>query len=87
MPYIKVEERTQYFDLVNSLLSRLKKNDNNPGHINYIISKLVNEIFKSNKCYAEANKLMGVLSCVQAELYRRGIGEYENIKLKENKDI
>jgi broad-specificity NMP kinase len=37
--------------------------------------------------YTNVNSVMGVLSCVSAELYRRLAAPYEDRKIKENGDV
>ena len=87
MPYIKQDERMQYEEPLNSLIEIFEFNKNNPGHINYVFSSIVKEVFKNNTCYAEANKLMGVLESVKQEFYRQSVAIYEDEKLDENGDI
>jgi len=59
-----------------------------PGELNYVISSLVGEyIQRKGESYTTHNEVLGVLTCVQLELYRRLTGPYEDVKLKENGDI
>jgi hypothetical protein len=37
--------------------------------------------------YTRGNELIGVMECVKQEFYRRRLGIYEDLKLKENGDI
>ena len=87
MPYILQTERLNYDEEIGNILAQLKVNNNNPGHINYIFSKIVTEIFKNNKKYSTANDLIGVLECVKIELYRQQIADYEDFKEKMNGSI
>jgi hypothetical protein len=48
---------------------------------------LVGKAFAANRRYAEANKLMGVLACVQSEFYRLDVAPYEEEKRAQNGDI
>jgi hypothetical protein len=89
MPYIKEESRKGYNDLVDQIVKILSKDDfvNGAGDINYVITRLIWKVFESDKCYNMANSLTGVLSCVQAEFYRRIVAPYEDKKKEENGDI
>ena len=57
------------------------------GNLNYVISSLVVKAFAGNRRYAEANKLMGVLSSVAAEFYRMDVAPYEDEKRLEQGDV
>ena len=83
MPYIPVEDRTKYSFLVDELYTVLEEHDWHPGHLNYVIYSLLVKHFRANRSYTTANKLMGVLSCVAKEFYRREVVPYE----KEKQDI
>lgn len=87
MPYILNEQRSQYSAQIQSLTDKLLKTETDPGHLNYVISKLLKNLLTARLSYSEANKLMGVLECVKHELYRRYIGPYEDQKIEQNGDI
>ncbi|MCK5602733.1 hypothetical protein KAR91_12710 [Candidatus Pacearchaeota archaeon] len=55
--------------------------------MNYIISRIVTTDIRYNKCYLTINEAMGVLACVQQELYRRLAGPYEDQKCEQNGDV
>lgn len=79
MPYIKDEDKkkwgvTGYFPV-------------GPGELNYHITCLLVEYLGDNYNYAKINEVMGVLGCVQAELYRRIAVPYEEQKRFDNGDI
>jgi len=57
------------------------------GELNFLISSLVWAVFESNPCYQKANELLGVLSAVILEFYRRRVAGYEDQKIKENGDL
>jgi hypothetical protein len=65
----------------------LQKDGCEAGNLNYVLSVLLGKAFVANRRYAEANKLMGVLACVQAEFYRLDVAPYEEEKRAENGDI
>jgi hypothetical protein len=82
MPYIKQSLREN----LNPLSRNYPKN---PGELNYQITRLINMYLgtKSDITYRYLNEVMGVLSCIQQELYRRVIVPYEDRKCKENGEV
>ena len=79
MPYIK-HDRREYLNPLSQDYPR------NPGELNYQITKLITDYLKtkSDVNYAVLNEVVGVLSCVQQELYRKVISIYEDKKEAEN---
>jgi hypothetical protein len=57
------------------------------GEVNYIISKLVWELFDSAPSYHHGNELVGALECAKQEFYRRKMAPYEEQKIAENGDV
>jgi len=88
MPYIKREERSVYQEHIAEL-ARLVPNErmSRPGHMNYIISLLLNKVYGSDIRYADHNEIIGLLSCVQAEFYRRYTAPYEDEKVISEGDL
>lgn len=86
MPYIKQNDRLRYLTEVDSLSVKLQEKST-PGELNFVISKIVWELFSKNPSYTKGNELMGVLECVKQEFYRRLLAEYEIEKIVENGDI
>ena len=84
MPYIKKSDRSKLdddIDLLGDLIA-------NAGEFNYAVSMLAKKyIEKHGECYQKYNDLMGALTGIQLELYRRNISNYEDIKIEENGDI
>jgi hypothetical protein len=79
MPYIKQEQR-------NELTQGKKPQD--AGELNYQITKILLEYRGSKgESYATYNEMMGVLSCVSQEFYRRWVVPYEEKKIRENGDV
>ena len=77
IPYINPKTR----ELFNEHIEHLSGMADTPGELNYTITKLVhNYLNYIGPCYASINEVMGVLACVQAELYRVVAGPYENKK-------
>ena len=89
MPYIKQDKRNRIDECVISLLDTVIEvdysGDIHPGVLNYTISKFLHEYIKfKGLCYAEVNKIAGVLSCVDKEFYRTVVAPYEDKKRMEN---
>ena len=57
------------------------------GTMNYAISRIVSIKLRRGVRYWSINEAMGVLACVQQELFRRLAGPYEDQKRKENGDV
>lgn len=92
MPYIEQTDREVYDPQIDALVEQLTHFGANQvpkvGHVNYVISKLIWDIFRKNgPSYTGGNNLIGVLECVKQEFYRRQLAGYEDEKIKENGDI
>ena len=92
MPYIKRNQRPKFDNDIKNIVKNLKKSvdiDNivSMGEVNYVISSIVWELFRSNVSYKNGNNLMGALECAKLEFYRRQLGKYEDCKILENDDI
>lgn len=91
MPYIKEEDRAKFNyhvdGLIIDLTAQYALTGKASGDLNYCISRVVNALFERNKCYQTANDILGVLTAVQLEFYRRKVAPYEDTKIKENGDI
>lgn len=92
MPYIKQSQRPKFNKDIKSIVENLKKSANIDnqvcmGEVNYVISSIIWELFRSNVSYSNGNNLIGVLECAKLEFYRRQLGTYEDVKILENEDI
>lgn len=92
MPYIEQKDREVYDTQIEALVEKLTgfclNRQPTVGHVNYVISKLIWDIFRKNgPSYTGGNNLIGVLECVKQEFYRRQLAGYEDEKIKENGDI
>jgi hypothetical protein len=56
------------------------------GSLNYAITKLLLET-NPRPSYQDAVTVMGTLSCVSAEWYRRWVSPYEDMKARENGEV
>lgn len=84
MPYIKKEDRPK----LDKLIEALSMNIENEGELNYTITRLIHLLVKKwGESYSTYNKLIGVLSCVDKEFYRKKTVPYEKQKEFENGDI
>lgn len=79
-PYIKQADRE------NLDISNIKPSD--AGELNYVISSLVSQYLERKEVrYTNLNEIIGVLTAVQKEFYRRVVAPYEDKKIEENGDI
>lgn len=85
MPYIKMLDRAKY---IKELSKLSEVGISNPGELNYLITCLCNHYAHTKKVsYQTINDIIGVLECAKQEYYRRVVGPYEEIKIKENGDL
>ncbi len=88
MPYISRKDRTQYQEVLNTLADLIPKDRMlRPGHMNYIVSLLLEKVYGTELRYADHNEVMGVLNCIALEFYRRKTSPYEDLKIKEEGDL
>ncbi len=88
MPYIARKDRAQYQHAINEL-AKLVPPDRmaRPGHMNYIISLLIQRVYGESMRYADHNEVVGLLNCVQQEFYRRFTAPYEDEKIEQEGDL
>ncbi len=88
MPYISRSERKQYQEVLSALAEIIPKDRMlRPGHINYIVSLLIEKVYGTQLRYADHNEVVGVLNCIALEFYRRKTAPYEDIKIEEEGDL
>ena len=87
MPYIKMEDRVKYEDVLKELIDILKglPVERIDGELNYIITKILKEAYPLR--YFNLNRAVGVLECAKLEFYRRVVAPYEDVKIKESGDV
>jgi hypothetical protein len=83
MPYIKPEDRRRLDPLIEPLASEIRTE----GEANYAITRILDRLYNRPPSYRALNTAMGVLACVQAELYRRVAAPYEDKKMSESGDV
>lgn len=69
-------------------MARIRDGVAMPGDLNFVLSCIVDEyLVGAGVNYTKLNDVMGVLACMQAEVYRRIAAPYEDQKLAENGDV
>jgi len=85
MPYIDQNSRKKFEDILEDIKF---EGVETAGEMNYLISKIcLIYLERHGKRYQYMNDIMGALTGVQAELYRKCFGIYEDEKEKENGTI
>lgn len=87
MPYILKENREKYSEPLKHLTNLLKKQpiEQVDGEINYIITTILKEVYPLR--YFNLNRAIGVMESCKLEFYRRVVGPYEDVKIRENGDV
>jgi hypothetical protein len=88
MPYITRKDRKQYQEILSSLAEIIPQDRmQRPGHMNYIVSLLIEKVYGKEMRYADHNEVMGFLNCIALEFYRRKTAPYEDLKIAEEGDL
>lgn len=88
MPYIPKADRGAYQEAIAEIASKIPDDRmSRAGHMNYVMSLLINRVYGDRMRYADHNEVMGLLSCVQAEFYRRFTAPYEDEKIESDGDL
>jgi len=92
MPYITKQEQIKYDKYIDKIVNQLNLEGANAiypaGHLNYIITKIVNDTIKRQGLrYQILNSVVGSLECCKLELYRRVAAPYEDVKISQNGDV
>ena len=87
MPYITQRDRDSFNDTLAEAYDALGGTDWSAGAVNYLITKILYAWWMQCPCYARGNDIMGVLSCVSKEVYRRVLVPYEDLKRDLNGDV
>lgn len=87
MPYIKMEDREKYEEVLKELINILKglPVERIDGELNYVITRMLKEAYPLR--YFNLNRAMGVLECAKLEFYRRVVAPYEDVKIRESGDV
>lgn len=78
MPYI---EKNRRIEINNGDMPKTA------GELNYVITGIVIGFLGDSPNYQKYNDVLGVLTAIQFELYRRKISDYEDKKIAENGDV
>lgn len=85
MPYIKQEKREEFKQAGENGHNPVTKN---AGELNYELTlKVIKYLNAHGISYQSFNDCIGALEGAKLELYRRMVGRYEDIKIKENGDV
>jgi len=83
MPYINKDDRPK-FESAEEAMGQIKT----VGELNYFVTRTCLNYLKNNGFnYQKINDILGVLSAVGFEFYRRLFGFYEDMKIMENGDV
>lgn len=91
MPYIKAEERAKLDLAIDELIEILKDVDvdDRDGNVNYTLTRILMNALEPEDGwrYRNMQRVMGLLACMQQEIYRRVIGPYEDRAIGFNGDV
>lgn len=90
MPYIADDLRIDLNGAIDELSARIESQRENDidGCVNYSICKILKAIYPDREMkYRVLNRMMGVLSCITQEVYRRVVAEHEDNAIEKNGDI
>ena len=88
MPYIAEEDRVPYRPIIEELAKIVPEDPKRrPGHINYLVSLLIEKVYGKSMRYSDHNEVVGVLDCIKLELYRKKTAPYEDKKIAEEGDL
>ena len=90
MPYISKEAREAINEQLEPFLKYVTSMKHsyragNTGNLNYVLTKIILATEPEN--YEEYNAILGILTTIQHELYRRRIAKYEEEKISKNGDV
>ncbi|MBI4711723.1 MAG: hypothetical protein HY762_00190 [Planctomycetes bacterium] len=87
MPYIDQTSRKNLEPEIKALIKKLKSvpPEKVDGHINYSICRILKELYPPS--YFNYNRMMGLITCVGQEVYRRLVAPYEDKKKDESGDV
>jgi len=87
MPYVKPEKRVELNRLVEQILKyfEIVEDKDRDGQLNYLFTKILKSLYEPS--YINFERIMGLLTCIQHEFYRRWVSPYEDSKMKKHGDI
>ena len=91
MPYIKPELRTELDNDIDQIIKLIKLYpiDDRDGNVNYTLTRIIMGALEPDEGwkYKNMQRVMGLLACMQQEIYRRKIAPYEDKVAKFNGDV
>lgn len=91
MPYVTQENRDKLDHSIEQLSEDIRRcgADGIEGNSNYALTRvLMNTFFPTGAfSYRGFNRIMGVLTCVSLEMYRRMVAPYEDQSIVKNGDV
>jgi len=87
MPYIPQSGRDTLDPGIDQLVKALEGADWNPGEVNYTFYRILVAWFKYESRYKTICSIMGTLTSVTQEFYRKVAGPYEDLAEKKNGEI
>ena len=89
MPYIEQCLRDKLDPMIKPIADFLRHRPahNVAGLVNYVITKLVIELWLNCRSYHMANAIVGMFECAKLEFVRRYLNDYEDEKIEENGDV
>lgn len=88
MPYITESRRKELGPYIVPLFNELQKfGAISDGEVNYVITRLIKHWWMLNPRYARISDILGCLSAVAREFYRKVAVPYEDEKAAENGEV
>ena len=89
MPYIKQKKRDELDPHLKAIAKILVGQNAQyvAGNLNYVITKLILQLWDNCRSYHMGNAIVGALHCAAAEFIRRSLSPYEDDKIKQNGDV
>lgn len=87
MPYISRYKQELLDELIDKLFTKLCNESSKEidyGAVEYCIFRLLQKLAELNMRFTNLNSLVGVLETTKAEVIRRLLGPYEDLKLIQN---
>ena len=87
MPYIKSGKRPAIDRLIDPLVKHLKDMpaEDQDGSLNYAVTRIIKQVYPMK--YFHLNRVLGVLSAITHEFYRKIVGPYADTKIAESGDV
>lgn len=88
MPYIDKYRREVIWKVIDGI-GTLIQTPGDPGSLNFVLTSVIKDYLAVENSgrkpnYEQYNSVMGVLACIQQELYRVQIAPYEDEKISSN---